>query len=87
MDVILANVAVWGLGFALLNLLLTVDKVLRDPGRSKPIKFGVAVGAAILVVYALSIGVFAAFLLFDGAETVGDGIERVSGIMTLAFII
>lgn len=73
MDVILANVAVWGLGFALLNLLLTVDKALRDPGRSKPIKLGVAVGAAILVVYALVIGVFAAFLLFGEAETTPKG--------------
>ena len=73
MDVILANVAVWGLGFALLNLLLTVDNTVRDPGRSKPIKFGVVVGAAILVAYALTIGVFAAFLLFDGEETAAMG--------------
>ena len=73
MDTILANVAVWGLGFALLNLLLTVDKTVRDPGRSKPIKFGVAVGATILVVYALAIDVFAAFLLFGGAETAAMG--------------
>ena len=73
MDVILANVAVWGLGFALLNLLLTVDKAVRDPSRSKPIKFGVAVGAAILVVYALAIGVFTAFLLFGGADAAVTG--------------
>ena len=73
MDVILANVAVWGLGFALLNLLLTVDKTMRDPNRSKPIKFGLAIGAAILVAYALAIGVFAAFLLFDGTEATAVG--------------
>ena len=70
MDIILSNIAVWGLGFALLNLLITADKHLRDDETPKPIRIVVIVGTAILVAYALVIGVFAAFLLFDGAETV-----------------
>ena len=68
MDIILSNIAVWGLGFALLNLLITADKHLRDAATPKPIRIVVIVGAAILVAYALVIGVFAAFLLFGEAE-------------------
>lgn len=69
MDVILSNIAVWGLGFALLNLVITAQKHLRDTNTPKPIRIVVIVGTAILVAYALAIGVFAAFLLFDGTET------------------
>ena len=69
MEVNLPNIVVRGLGFALLNLLLTVQKHLRDADTPKPIKIAVIVGTVILLSYALVIGVFAAFLLFDGAET------------------
>ena len=73
MDVILSNIAVWGLGFALLNLLIAADKHLRDDNTPKPIRVVVIVGTAILVAYALVIGGFAAFLLLGDAEiaTVG----------------
>ena len=66
METILANVAVWGLGFALLNLVITVDRVLHDPERSKPIKVAVIIVSAILISYALGIGVFALRLLLAG---------------------
>ena len=72
MDVILANVAVWGLGFALLNLVITTEKQLRDPNRSKPIKIVVAVGTAVLMLYAIGIGGLALSSLFGSTElTVG----------------
>ena len=73
MEVILSNIAVWGLGFALLNLLITADKHLRDDGTPKAIKIVVIVGAAILLAYALVIGVLAAFVLFGEAQTSGTG--------------
>lgn len=66
METILANVAVWGMGFALLNLLLTVDRVLRDPERSQQLKVAVIILSAILISYALGIGVFALQLLLAG---------------------
>lgn len=69
MDVTLSNIAVWGLGFALLNLVITAQKHLRDTGTPKTIRIVVIAGTAILVAYALAIGVFAAFLLLGGAET------------------
>ena len=69
MDAILANIAVWGLGFALLNLFITVDKNLRDPDKPMPVKIAVIVGGLILLFYAVGIGGFALGLLFGGAET------------------
>lgn len=69
MDVILANIAVWGLGFALLNLVITAEKYLRDPDSPKPIRITVIVGTAILALYAFGIGGFALGLLLGGAET------------------
>ena len=57
------------MGFALLNLFITVDKVLRDPDQPKFTKRLVIVGAAILVSYAFVISGFALGLLFGGAET------------------
>ncbi len=68
MDAILAQVAAWGLGFALLNLLITVDKILRDPDQPKFTKRLVIAGAAILMSYAFVIGGFALGLLFGGGE-------------------
>ena len=69
MDVILANIAVWGLFFALLNLFIVVEKYLRDPDKPQAMKFVVAIGAVVLVSYAFAIAVLALFLLFGGAET------------------
>ena len=66
METILANVAVWGLGLALLNLIITVDRVIHDPERSQPIKVAVIIVAAILISYALGIGVFALQLMLAG---------------------
>lgn len=66
METILANVAVWGLGFALLNLIITVDRVMHDPERSQPIKVAVIIVSAVLISYALGIGVFALQLLLAG---------------------
>ena len=68
MDVILANIAVWGLLFALLNLFIAVEKYLQDPSKPQAMKFMVAIGAAVLVSYAFAIAVLALFLLFDGAD-------------------
>ena len=69
MDVILANIAVWGLLFALLNLFIVVEKYLRDPDKPQAMKFVVAIGAVVLVSYAFAIAVLALFLLFGEAET------------------
>lgn len=66
MEIILANVAVWGLGFALLNLAIIIDQVLRDPERPKPLKIAVIIGGAFLISYALGIGGFALRLLLSG---------------------
>lgn len=66
METILANVAVWGLGFALFNLLLTVDRVARDSTMPKATRAAVIIGGAILVAYAAGIGVFALQLLLAG---------------------
>lgn len=71
METILANVAVWGLGFALLNLVVTLNRALRDPELHKSIKVVVIIGAAILICYAFGIGGFALSLLLDG----GTGTE------------
>ena len=57
MDVILANIAVWGLLFALLNLFIVVEKYLRDPDKPQAMKFLVAIGAVVLVSYAFAIAV------------------------------
>ena len=73
MEVILSNIAVWGLGFALLNLLITADKHLRGDDTPKPIKIVAIVGTAILLAYALVIGVLAAFVLFGEAQTSETG--------------
>lgn len=66
METILANVAVWGLGFALLNLVVTLNRALRDPELHKSIKVVVIIGGAVLVTYAFGIGAFALSLLLDG---------------------
>ena len=71
MDTILANVAVWGLGFALLNLLITIDRVARDAAMPKATKAAVIIGGAVLVAYAFGIGAFALSLLLGG----GTGTE------------
>ena len=73
MDLILANIAVWGLGFALLNLVITAVKFIRDANAPKSIRIVVIIGTAMLFAYALAIGVFAAFLLFGEAEMAAVG--------------
>ena len=73
MESILANIAAWGLGFALLSLFITVDKNLRDPGRPKSTKMGILVGAIILASYAFGIGVFAVSVLFGEVDTAAMG--------------
>ena len=68
MTVILANIAVWGLLFAVLNLIVATEKHLRDPDKPRPIKVVVIVGAVILLSYAFAIGGLAVGLLLGGAE-------------------
>ena len=52
MDLILANIAIWGLGFALLNLVITGVKFMRDTNAPKSIRIVVIVGTAMLFAYA-----------------------------------
>ena len=66
METILANVAVWGLGFALFNLLLTVDRVAHDTTMPKATRAAAIIGGTILVAYAVGIGIFALNLLLAG---------------------
>ncbi len=73
MESILAKIAAWGLGFALLILFITVDKNLRDTGKPKSTKTGIPVGAITLASYAFGIGVFAVSVLFGGVDTVAMG--------------
>lgn len=50
------------------NLIVTTDKHLRDPDKSRAIKVVVITGAVILLAYALGIGGIAVGVLFGGAE-------------------
>lgn len=68
LESVLPHIALWGLVFALLNLYVTVDKQLRDSGRTARSKVAVIIIAVILVGYAVTIGALAVNGLFSGPE-------------------
>ena len=68
LESVLPHIALWGLVFALLNLYVTVDKQLRDSGKTARSKVAVIIIATILVCYAVTIGVLAVSALFGNAE-------------------
>ena len=68
LEVVLTNIAVWGLLFAALNLVVTTDKHLRDPDKPRAIRVVIIVGAVTLLAYALAIGGLDVGLLLGRAE-------------------